>query len=204
MRRVLCALLILNGLLLPLACVPVVFVVNMVNPMQFVFIVEFTVENRTENTIYVTPVGTVGAEGSRGPLPMAVWKSRQRRPYGAVPWSGAVRRSCCITTTTTSTFRTGSRSSGRQLRQLVVNPNPTANQYTVPKVTDYVIDDLSQLGAVGPRVRAAYVAAQQPIRWWPILAACLAPAFTFRMLRRWHRRVKASQAARSGEDLATR
>ncbi len=40
--------------------------------ISFTFLTEFTVENRTEETIVVTPVGT-GESGHRGPLPVKMF-----------------------------------------------------------------------------------------------------------------------------------
>lgn len=197
MRRLLFVLLILNGLLLPLTCVPVLFLLGAVNPMQLAFITEFTVENRTAATVYVTPIGTVSHEGLRRPLPMAAW------PAPCVPASQRGRLP----------IRTGEKiayyydwddinfselvveSQDGELRQLVVNPNPTANQYTVPKETDFVIDDLDRLGPVDRSVREAYTLAQQRLPWWPILAATTAPALSFVFLRRRYRRLKPVAAA---------
>lgn len=195
MRRVLFALLILNGLLLPLTCVPALVLFNAVNPMQLAFITGFTVENRTAATIHVTPIGTVGPAGDRHPLPLAVWKA---------PWVPASRlgRFPVRSGETITLYYDWDDINFSELvveadegepRQLVVNPEPTANQYTVPRVTDFVIDDVGRLGAVDPRVREAHAAAQQPVRWWPILLATGAPAVTFVVLRRWYRRLTAGE-----------
>ncbi|MBI4584505.1 MAG: hypothetical protein HY717_10855 [Planctomycetes bacterium] len=40
-------LLVLNGLFLPLGCLPMLLAFNTVNPMALAFIVGFTVENQT-------------------------------------------------------------------------------------------------------------------------------------------------------------
>jgi hypothetical protein len=205
MRRVLFVFLILNGLLLPLSCVPALFLFNAVNPMQLTFIAGFTVENRTGDTIYVTPVGTVGPEGHRHPLPLAVWKA---------PWVPASQRG-------RFPVRTGGtitlyydwddinfselvvETEDGELRQLVVNPNPTANQYTIPRVTDFVIEDVNRLGPLDPVVRGAYDAAQRPVRWWPIVAGLATPAVTFVLLLRWYKRAKVPRPRNTAEPGAT-
>lgn len=198
MRRVLFILLILNGMLLPLSCVPVLFLLNVVNPMQMVFVTAFTVENRTAATIYVTPVGTVGPDGWRRPLPLAVWQApwvpasqRGRIPIGSgetitlyYDWDDINFSELVVET------------EGGTLRQLIVNPNPTANQYTIPRVTDFVIDDVAQLGPVDLRVQEAYDAAQRPIPFWLILTSTAAPAVTFVLLRRWYKSIQAPAVPR--------
>lgn len=69
-RHVLWTLLLLNGLLL---CLPLLMLVSLVNPMQSMFIVPVTIENRTSETIRVTPVG-VGDSGNRSLLAVFLWQ----------------------------------------------------------------------------------------------------------------------------------
>ena len=172
--------------------------------MQLVFIAGFTVENRTGATIYVTPIGTVGPQGHRHPLPLAVWK----KPW--VPASKLGRFPVRSGETITLYYDWDDinfselvvEADDGEMRQLVVNPEPTANQYTVPRVTDFVIADLGHLGAVDQRVRLAHAAAQRPVQWWPILAVTTAPAVTFVLLRRRYRRLKATMATRHAEPSA--
>jgi hypothetical protein len=192
MRRVLFVLLILNGLLLPLCCVPVLFLINAVNPMQLAFITGFTVENRTAEVLYVTPIGTVGPAGERHPLPMALWK---------VPWVPASERAKIPVQSAEKitlyydwddinfselVIETPS----GELRQLVVNANPTANQYTKPPVSDFVIDDFGRLEAADQRVRAAYTAAQIPSRFGRFLLGSAIPGVTFCLLLWCYKRLK--------------
>lgn len=192
MRRILLALLILNGVFLPLTCIPVLFLSNTINPMALAFITRFTVENRMEATIFVTPIGTVGSEGRRFPLSLMRWE---------FPWMPASQRGRLpVRSGEMITFyydwddinfsELVVEAEDGELRQLVVNPKPTLNQYTIPKVTNFVIDDLAKLETVDQRVRGAHAAAQKPVRWWPFLIATAAPAVTFVLLSLWYKRLK--------------
>ena len=162
MRRVLFYLLILNALLLPLLCLPALFLLNASNP----FITGFTVENRTAATVYVTPVGTGELDSRRHPLPLVVWKapsmpSSQQGQF-------VVRSGETITLyydwDDINLSELVVESEDGTLRQLAINARPPANP-------ELVIDDLDRLGSVNSRVYDAYVAAQHPVRWWLVLAA---------------------------------
>src|SRR5688572_1111628 len=74
MRRLLLVLLIANALLLPLGCIPALFLVNRYNPMQIGFITDIHITNALGEAITVTPVGAVGREGHRAGLP--IFRSR--------------------------------------------------------------------------------------------------------------------------------
>src|SRR5690348_3526721 len=127
MRRVLLVLLILNGLLLPLSCIPVLLLFNAVNPMQLMFVTGFTVQNRTGGTLSVTPIGTVGPDGHRRPLPLMRWQ------IPAVPASRNGRLPVQSGKTITLYYDWDDinfselviEAEDGELRQLVVNPPPT-------------------------------------------------------------------------------
>ena len=105
------------------------------------FLATFTVENGLKQSIWVTPVGTVGPNGSRHPLPVSRYfvvaiPSNVRGGYELQP-----------NETVTITYdmddinfseivvEDGSGAIG----QLVVNANPTANQYHAPKTKHFVV-----------------------------------------------------------------
>jgi hypothetical protein len=187
-RRALLALLILNGFLLPLSCVPALFAVNTINPMKLSFITQFTVENQTDGMIYVTPVGT--ASTGRHPLPLCLWQA---------PWVPITERGRFpIPPGERLTFHYDW--DDIRLSELVIETDDgRVRQCDVPlDRTDahFVIDDPTRLRPVTPPVRAAYDAAQQPVRFWPVVALLSVPAVTFVMLRRWYRRTKTAEVSR--------
>jgi hypothetical protein len=192
MRRVLFVLLILNGLLLPLGCIPVLFLFNAVNPMQLTFITEFTVENRTAEMLYITPIGTVGPQGRREPLPLAVWKAPwvPASVRGRFPVRSGEKITLYYDWDDINFSELVVETPAGDLRQLVVNANPTANQYSIPGVTDFVIDDVGRLGAMDQHIREAYDAAQSPVRWWLIIIGMAIPVVTFVILLWWYKRIK--------------
>jgi hypothetical protein len=192
MRRVLRWLLVLNGVLLPLSCIPALLLFNSVNTMELAFITAFTVENRSPAPIYVTPIGTVGREGRKWPLPLVIWQApwvpASQRAHFLVPNGQSITLNYDWDDINFSELVV--EEEGRGLQQLVVNPNPTANQYTIPPTTHFVIGAGERLGPVDPKVREAYETARHPTRWLLILAGTTAPLISFILLRRWYRRIR--------------
>lgn len=190
MRGLLLTLLILNGILLPLGCVPMLLIVNMVNPMVTAFVTDIHVTNRSSQPITVTPVGTIGSEGRRAPLPIYVSRFPaipSNRSGGFVVEPGQTREllydwddinlSEIVVSLADSTSR-----------QLVVDTEPTKNQYRQPTTNRFVIDDLSRLVAVPENVAAATARAQRPTRLWLKVLPLLLPWFTFYYLLKAYRR----------------
>lgn len=190
MRTLLRTLLILNILLLPIGCIPVLFVVNMVNPMATAFITDIHITNQSPEPITITPIGTIGPEGRRAPLP--IYTSRlpaipagrrggfQVEPGQTLPilydWDDINLSEIVI-----------ERADGTQ-QQLLIDPEPTKNQYHPPTTNRFTINDLAQLDAAPPHVTAAAAQAQQPKRPWPLALLLLLPWLTFYPLFKAYRR----------------
>jgi len=129
------------------------------------FVTEFTVENRTDVAIVVTPVGTVGSPGAKSPLPvklLAVFPLPALRCGGYRLAPGAsvtIKYDMDDINFSEIVVETP----GRTL-QLVTDPNPTSRQYHGPLKRHYEIDDLSQLAEVSLPVQAAGQAANRQLR----------------------------------------
>jgi len=158
------------------------------------FVTDFTIENRTDTTIVVTPVGTFGA-GKRAPLPV---KMLAFPPLPALR-GGGYRLAPGESVTVQYDMDDINFSEivvvaepGRTL-QLVTDPAPTANQYHGPLQRHYVIGDLALLEPAPPPVLEAARAAD---RQWVV--ACVMSSLLFgpwlvyavltRLSRRWERR----------------
>jgi len=164
------------------------------------FVTDFTIENRTDTTIVVTPVGTFGA-GNRAPLPV---KMLAFPPLPAL-WGGGYRLAAGESVTVQYDMDDINFSEivvvaepGRTL-QLVTDPTPTVNQYHGPLQRHYVIGDLSLLEPAPPHVLEAARAAD---RQWVV--ACVTSSLLFapwlvyavlaRLSRRWERCKTPNQA----------
>jgi hypothetical protein len=190
MRGLLLTLLILNGLLLPLGCVPVLFVVNMVNPMQTAFVTDIHVTNRLSEPITVTPVGTIGPEGRRAPLPIYVsrFPAIPSGDSGGFVVGPGQTREILYDWDDINLSEIVVRPPDGTSRQLVVDPEPTKNQYRQPTTKQFVIDDLSTLVPVPESVAAATARAQQSNGLWLKVMPLLIPWFTFCWLLKAYRR----------------
>jgi hypothetical protein len=126
------------------------------------YVTDFTVENRTDKAITVTPVGTFGA-GNRAPLPV---KMLAFPPLPALRGGGfrlapgeSVRIPYDMDDINFSEIVVAAEP-GPPL-QLVTDPDPTANQYHGPLQRCYVIDDLARLEPAPPPVLEASRAADR-------------------------------------------
>jgi hypothetical protein len=155
------------------------------------FVAEFTVENRTGQRIAVTPIGTVGKKGDRQPLPVYMWPfppiwSSQRGGFEILPgesidimydWDDINFSEIVV------------RDHAGERGQLVVDANPTRNQYRAPSQTRFAIDDIDSLepvtGPVRNAARNAHVPTNAP---WIILGMLLGPWIVFIVLRSVDRR----------------
>lgn len=108
------------------------------------FIADFIIENRTTQTVSVTPIGTVGKEGTKWPLPTMMFKFPPLSALRAGGFSLAPGESITVLYDMDDiNFSEIVVEDGQsQQYQLVVNPNPTTNQYHAPRQRRFVIDDL--------------------------------------------------------------
>jgi hypothetical protein len=157
-----------------------------------IFIAGFTVENLTDKAIVITPVGTYGKEGQRGPLPVTMsWF-----PYLPAFQGGGFRLPAGGTVTICYDWDDVNFSEivveDEQARQfqMVTDPNPTTNQYHAPSQERCAIDDLARLGEVVPAVRDAAEAAQRQLtgatRFYALL---FGPWLIYGVLCYWMRRL---------------
>ena len=127
------------------------------------FLTTFTVENGLEEPIYVTPVGTVGPNGSRYPLPVSHFfvvaiPSTVRGGYELQP-NETVSITYDMDDINFSEIVVENVSG--PIGQLIVNPNPTANQYHAPTTKHFVVQKGS-LVAVPTSVLNASKLGRQP------------------------------------------
>src|SRR5690606_29896183 len=115
------------------------------------------VTNATGETISVTPIGAWGPEGRRAPLPMFARRvpavpSRKSGDFAVEPgqsiqllydWDDINLSEIVV------------RFSDGEVRQLVVDHEPTKDQYREPAANEFTIDDRSRLEAIPDDVRAA-------------------------------------------------
>lgn len=155
-RWVVAGLLLTIPLLLPTCCTLLVLV-NSVNPMQLAFLTEFRVENRTDQTLWITPVGTV-LSGQKHALP------RYAAKFPAFPAfeTGETRvepgqaARICYDWDDINFTEIAVRGADGAWRQLVVDPSPPKDGYYANRQDAYAIESLASLPAAsGEVLRAA-------------------------------------------------
>lgn len=172
------------------------FLLNTLNPMQLVFVTTFEVENRTQEPIWVTPVGTYHP-GERNVLPQFAC------PIPAIPafrWrdlhigAGETRR-IHYDWDDINFSELVVRDGKGVLRTLVVDANPPANSYAPNQEKSYLVGDLSDLPLAAPDVMAA-IGPRGPSPWfWALAIAGLIAPLLFRWLRRTIRQIQLQQRA---------
>ena len=129
------------------------------------FIADFTIANHTNQTIVVTPVGTIDREGHRALLPITISPSvnlpaLRSKAFRLAPGE-LVTISYDMDDIKFSEIVVEDQQF--QLYQFIVDPNPTANQFHGLE-QDYVIENLTHLEPADPDVRNAALTAQSSSR----------------------------------------
>jgi len=180
------ALLILNGLLLPLSLLPLTLLFEAVNPMEEDRIAEFTVENRTGETIYLTPIGDDSHQSRPLPLCNSHMHSIPDSEYARIPiHSGQAitlhydRYEAIVSWLVVET-------NDGTLRQRSVYPHSRSEGGS----DHWVIERVSELDPVEASVHAAYNEARTKQNPFPLtLTACTLPSLLFLPLLWWHRKL---------------
>lgn len=193
MSKILWRLVLVVGFLcLPITCMNGLVLINMVNPMAMGFLTSFLVVNQSQETVYVTPIGTVGREGKRYILPLspsARFSLPSTGPF-EITLPPAEEYQFTYDWDDINFSELAVRNERGEWYQLVTDPNPIKNQYHQPQVKAFMIPPLSQL----PRASSDVVAAAKSPRgrssmWWTLffLIGLLGPAFVFIARKRLYR-----------------
>ena len=133
-------------------------------------VADFTIENRSGETLWVTPIGSVGPEGHRQQLPVVMsgffsFPSFSPARYRLDPGESVTVK---YDMDDINFSEIAVEDNEGQLFELVTNPNPTINRYHGPLQDVYVIGSLEKLSEATPKIR---VAARPSIgqRDWSIL-----------------------------------
>lgn len=167
------------------------------------FIAGFVIQNDTDQPLDVTPVGTVGPQGRRSPLPVQccrfpTFPAWQRGGFRLAPGESI---SILYDMDDINFSEIVVREADGISRQLVVNPNPTTNQYHAPSQRRFVIRDLTSLGPVpGPVLAASNVARLPTNGPWIMLGLILLPWPAYIGL--WYLNRRISQAGSRCKELS--
>ncbi len=128
------------------------------------FITDFTVTNRSKQSIIVTPVGSFARRGLRSTLPTIMWRylplySFKSTRYPLEP--GETVKIYYDMDDIQFTELAVELMPG-DIRQFVVGPPPTSNQYSSPAMNQIVIDDLDSLQ---PAIATVNSAAMRDRQW---------------------------------------
>ena len=149
----------ITGLFMPLSCVPVLMIINSINPMQGSFLTEFTVENQSGQEIEFTPIGTWGKDGNRSHLP--IYKSRYpafiASKIGGYHLSPGETKTIIYDWDDINLSEIAIRTKDGRFYQSVVDSNPTDRQYHPPETNHFVITPVAELEDIVPSVYQAAI-----------------------------------------------
>lgn len=178
-RRYLIAGAIISGLLTPLSLLPLLFVINSVNPMQLVFITSITVSNQSGRTLDVIPVGTFN-NGEKGPLP-TFYTQVPAIPHLGLPVyqvkNGAAQKilfDCDDINFSDFIVRDAT----GEHKLLVADPNPPKKNYYAPRQKTFIIPEWNRLSPIDNATLVAATRYRGLIKsGWMVLAMALPPLF---------------------------
>ena len=122
------------------------------------FLTDCSVTNKTDSEISFTPVGTVGPDGHRSTLPLY----RTSFPYfmksnvGHFSVAPGNTFHFCYDMDDINFSEIVIRDSRGTVGQIVVNPNPTDNQYIVPGTLHFTFDNATKLMSVPKDVQRVF------------------------------------------------
>jgi hypothetical protein len=128
------------------------FTCNAINPMALMFMTDFWVTNNGSRPILVTPIGTVG-RGHRRQLDLVAdsrfyWPAFKTTRFKINP--GETRK--FVYDWDDIQFSELLIEAGRDKRVLIVDPEPTKNQYRRPEKDRFVVGDLRPLPQAPPTI----------------------------------------------------
>jgi len=119
------------------------------------FMVEFSIENKTSETLMVTPIGAVGKEGQRQLLPVSMASSINFPVKQASRFRLAAGQTMVIPYDwdDINFSEIVVENEQGEARQLVTDPTPTQNQYHGPAQRSFAINDWNKLEPLSDAVK---------------------------------------------------
>ena len=141
------SLVVVAAVLSPLTLLTTLIALNTINPMAVVFLTEFTVVNEGANEIWVTPIGAIGQDGGRKPLPYSRFRdfyllSEKDRDFYIPPQSS---RTFVYDWDDIQFSEILIRTDRKAYRVLSTGLHPTKGQYRRPKQNHFVVGDFESL-----------------------------------------------------------
>jgi hypothetical protein len=161
-KNILLICIIVSGPFVALSCL---ILMNSVNPMQLAFLTSFKVENQSGQDVRITPIGSVGANGRKKHLPiyMTAFPAFPAVKTGKFHLKNGQTIKIRYDWDDINFSEIAIASKHDQFYQLVIDSNPTENQYHPPQTKHFVIPALETLPSMQPNV---YEASMKLDRRW--------------------------------------
>ena len=144
-------------LLSPLSLLAGLLVLNTVNPMGLVFMTSCSINNKSGQDIWVSPIGAVGKDGYRRPLPFYYFKILLIRSPKRTDFHIAKDKSRTFVYNWDDIQFSEIlvRPEQGDIRFIVIDPNPIQHQYRKLKHNLFTVPSLSELPVAPPNLTAA-------------------------------------------------
>lgn len=131
----------------PFFLLAILLVVDAVNPLSVMFLHSFSIENQTDKEIIVSPIGAVGSEGVRHPLPISSSKRFHviSVKNGNFPIPAKTAREFTYDWDDIQFSEILTRRKNGDWKVMKTGLHPTRRQYRMPEKTLFEISDLDEL-----------------------------------------------------------
>jgi len=157
-RRIAITGLVFSLLFLPASCVSLASLYGPYNPLLLAFLQDFTIENQLREIIFVTPIGATNKQGKRAVLPLY---------ESADPPATRVNQTTRILISPNESktlyydwddinFSEILIETENWKKVLIVDSEPTKNQFRVPSKIRFVIDDKEHYVEPSPEILAGF------------------------------------------------
>ncbi|WP_145379291.1 hypothetical protein [Symmachiella dynata] len=172
------------------------FLLNCFNPMQLAFISDFEIENKTQQPIWVTPVGTFNS-GIKAVLPQSMaafpaipaWHSRD------LPIAPGARRRVYYDWDDINFSEIVVRDAVGTVAVQLVDAHPPTKDYYANKMDLYEISDIGTLPTPTPAVTKAVSPPPHQTLFWTLAVCGLLAPFPLIWIRRQFRRLPKMHAS---------
>ena len=177
---------VLGILTSPLILILLLFVLNAFNPMQWVFLFSFEVKDNSNQTIWITPIGSIGFEGKKSRLPVFLNEvpAIPAIVYGGYRLDPGDSKTIVYDWDDINFSDIVVKDKSGEYRSLIVNPNPTERMYSTPTTNTFNIESWNSLTIADSRL--VDIARGWNINWWGIFLylGWLIPVTCFYMVSR--------------------
>ncbi len=199
-RSIRIMLVIIAIFLSPLSLLTSVVVLGAVNPFGLIFLTSFTIDNNSGQNIWVSPIGAVGQNGDRHPLPFSYFKHFSVRSIKKTDFYIAkdTSRMFVYDWDDIQFSEILVRHEQGDICFIATDPNPTQNQYRNLKNKLFTIPSLSELPVASSNLKSALL--KTHMNWYSYILPVIGIIPPILVIILWRTRKKQKLKPSRGSD----